>query len=618
MRQVILALVLQASWISSVLATEEQDIMVITATQTAQSIQDVDASIEVITRDQINKFSGRSLGEVLKHSAGLYIIDIGSSTRISMRGLEHKHSLVLVDGLRRTEKYAEGNVNNISLENIERIEIVRGPMSALYGSDALGGVINIITRSTEKNSTRIKFSAGSTTEGGGRESGLVHLSQDIKLDTSAHSIGLELKNRNAYIDENGLLNAEERAFLNYRGQFKLTNDQALRIGYEYVKQDDTNARPETGEFERDERHTIFGQYTKKFGTDQLNVDLSYGQSDSLTQRGSGNESTDFKQTQLDARYSGRFGKKHLYSIGAGYRHDDAEISINSRDAKRDIFHIYAQDQWELSDQVRLTSGLRYDRYSDFGSTVNPRFSLSWRESDWNIRAGYGQAFAAPTFTEMHAYFTRRGGTLVVQGNSNLQPEEAETFELSLRKDFNDGYFDITAYRSDVDQLIDYSTERVVGTCPNCTIFLRANNISQAVLKGLETNLNYSLSDHHHLNLAIEYLDARDTISNKRLTSRPRLQARFTLDSEWNNQWSTSIRGHYQDDFYKSDDGSTTAYNSNLMTFDLSTKYRLRSNLELFSGINNVFNTEAPTNMSFRFLPQDPGARYIYAGISLTY
>ena len=125
--------------------TETNHQIMVTASRVEQAVVDVNASVQVITADQLKAYSGRSLSEVLQFATGTIVRDLGSSSSISIRGFENGHTLLLVNGLRRTEKYAGSNVNNIALENVERIEIVRGPMSSLYGSEALGGVINIIT-----------------------------------------------------------------------------------------------------------------------------------------------------------------------------------------------------------------------------------------------------------------------------------------------------------------------------------------------------------------------------------------------------------------------------------------------------------------------------------------
>jgi outer membrane cobalamin receptor len=125
----------------------------VSAARSEQSLDAVNASVEVINAEKIRTFAGRSLSEVLQYATGTLVRDSGSSSSFSLRGQDSDKTLILVDGLRRTEKYAGANLNNIQLEDVERIEIVRGSMSALYGSDALGGVINIITRGPQKGST---------------------------------------------------------------------------------------------------------------------------------------------------------------------------------------------------------------------------------------------------------------------------------------------------------------------------------------------------------------------------------------------------------------------------------------------------------------------------------
>ena len=597
-------------------ATETDDIMVVTATQTEQAIEDVNASIEVISRTQIDQFSGRSLSEVLQQAAGLSVKDSGSSSFISIRGFDDDHSLILVDGLRRTEKYAGSNVNNISLQNIERIEIVRGPMSALYGSDALGGVINIITRAPEQSETQLRLNAGGADNDAGRESLILHANQDWALDTSAHSLGLEYKQRNPYQGDNGSLNEEQRAFVNYRGRFELDSDSQLVLGAEYLDQDDKNAAPTTGRFESEQRYQLNSSYRRQLGNDQLALELGYGRSDARVNRGSGDETTDFRQTQSEVRYSGQLNDSHLYTLGTGYRNDDVDISINTRNAERQIYHAFAQDQWQLTDQLDLTLGLRYDDYSDFGSTTNPRLSLAWTADRWKLRAGYGTAFRAPSLIQMYSSFTRR--TSVINGNPALQPEDASTYELSARYQLDNGALEVTLFHSDVEQLIAAQVDSTSGTCPgrSCIRNYLYGNIDEATLKGVETSLNWTLSDHHQLRTSIDYLDARDSRTQTRLTGRARWQGKLSLASDFGDRWSSTLRLRYSGDFYDTPGRPVSAYNSHFTTVDINAQYQLSDDTYLFAGIDNLADREMPANMETHGTPADPGSRYVYAGIDI--
>ncbi|WP_428033144.1 TonB-dependent receptor plug domain-containing protein [Amphritea sp.] len=594
--------------------------IVVTATQVEQSIQDVDASIEVVTREEIESFSSRSLAEVLKQSTGLEVTDGGSSSSVSIRGFNSTHTLILVDGLRRTEKYAGNNVNNISLQNIERIEIVRGPMSALYGSDALGGVINIITQKADKDLSRIRLTLGGAESPAGRETVIVHASRDFVTASSSHSLGIEYKQRNPYENDNGTLNEEQRTFLNYRGRYDLRDDIQLTLGAEYLDQNDKKA-DDSGRFESEKRYQLNGRYTQQFDTDQFDLDLSQGYSDALVNRGSGEESTDFRQTQLEGRYAGLFNDIHLYNLGAGYRQDDVDISINTQSVDRDNYYLFLQDQWSLTDSVNLTVGIRHDNYNDFGSTTNPRLSLSWSDGPWKIRGSYGTAFSAPSLVQMYSTFTRNGyGTSIINGNPDLQPEESVSYELSLGYQLDRGALELTLYRSDVDQLIAAELNSTSGVCPgfSCTKTYLYTNIDKATLEGAEATLSYALTDQQKLSGSLEYLDARDATTHERLTERARWQSRVSLDSEWSSAWSSSIRFRYTGYYYATPSNLMSPYDSHFTTVDTHLNYQLNHSVQLMAGIDNLLNRELPENMELRGTPQDPGSRYYYAGIDLSF
>ena len=595
--------------------------LVVTATQIEQSIQDVDASIEVITRQEIESFSSRSLAEVLKQSTGLEVTDGGSSSSVAIRGFNSTHTLILVDGLRRTEKYAGNNVNNISLQNVERIEIVRGPMSALYGSDALGGVINIITRQPDKDMSRVRLTLGGAESPAGRETAIVHASHDFVTANSSHSLGIEVKQRNPYEYDNGTLNEEQRTFLNYRGRYDLRDDIQLTLGAEYLNQDDKKADAISGRFESEKRYQLNGRYTQQFDTDQFDLDLSHGYSDAMVNRGSGEESTDFRQTQLEGRYAGLFNDIHLYNVGAGFRRDDVDISINTQSVNRDNYYLFIQDQWSLTNNLNLTLGIRYDNYNDFGSTTNPRLSLSWSEGPWKIRGSYGTAFSAPSLVQMYSTFTRNGyGTSIINGNPDLQPEESVSYELSVGYQLDRGALELILYRSDVDQLIASELNSTSGTCPGirCTKTYLYTNIDEATLEGAEAILSYALTDQQKLSGSLEYLDARDANTHERLTERARWQSRISLDSEWNSTWSSSVRFRYTGYYHATPTRLMSAYDSHFTSVDTHVNYRFSDSVELMAGIDNLFNRELPENMELRGTPQDPGSRYYYAGIDLSF
>lgn len=599
------------------LASVSTDTLVVTATRTTQTIDDVNAAVQVIDRKQLDSFSGRNLSDALQYATGLFVRDSGSSSSVSFRGFDRDHTLILVDGLRRTEKYAGSNLNNLSLQNVERIEIVRGPMSALYGSDALGGVINIITRKADQNNTRLRLTAGGSADNGGRESLLVQLGQDWVSEHTSHSLGIEHRARNPYNKSGQTLNEEQRSFLNYQGRFDLADNRQLKLAAEYLDQNDKNADRSTGRFEKEQRYQISGSYQQQSEIGQLVAELGYGNSDATVNRSGGDETTDFDQLQSELRYSGEY-QDHLFALGVGYHNDDADISINTQSANRDIYHLFVQDQWQLNDHLDLTLGLRHDDYSDFGSTTNPRIALAWQQGPWKLRAGYGSAFNAPSLIQMYSTFSRR--TSVINGNPNLKPEESRTAELAARYQFSQGYLELTLHHSSVDQLIASEIVSTSGTCPGrgCNYNYLYQNINKATLQGAELTLNLALAENHQMRSSAEYLDARDDKENTRLTDRARWQSYISLNSTLSDQWSSTVRWRYTGDYYATQSRTAPAHNSHFSSVDLNLQYTLNQNTRLFAGVDNLTDRSLPDNMSRYGSALDPVGRYYYAGAALNF
>lgn len=132
---------------SKVDENELDEVMVSASPGKVQQIQDVDASVEIITQERIQSLSLRSLPEIIQFAAGTgFVKDSGVTSSVNLRGSSNNQTLILVDGLRRTGKYGTTDLTGITMENIQKIEIIRGPMSALYGAEAIGGIINVITK----------------------------------------------------------------------------------------------------------------------------------------------------------------------------------------------------------------------------------------------------------------------------------------------------------------------------------------------------------------------------------------------------------------------------------------------------------------------------------------
>lgn len=604
----------------------------VTAARSEQALETVNASIEVIPAEKISTFAGRSLSEVLQYATGTLVKDSGSSSSFSLRGQDSDKTLILVDGLRRTEKYVGANLNNIQLEDVERIEIVRGPMSALYGSDALGGVINIITRGPRKGGEAgVRFMAGQTGDGQ-RDTAILGGYGNWGDGQIGHRVSFETKRRDPFrlpttdprITD---LNQERRDFLSYRGDVK-TAAGHFDWGVEMARQDDTGVgltRTNTTytKIENEDRDFIQGGYRGRIGDGELSVRMGYGKSDARVNRGTAqDELTLLKQTQIESQYAFEPMANHFAVVGYAYRQDDADISTNSRVAVRNVNALFAQDIWNLRPNVDLTLGLRYDDYNDFGSKLTPRVAIAWRPDRWTLRAGLGKGFKAPSLLNLYMTSIIRG-RYDLRGNPNLQPEESTSGEFAVAYRLVRGQIEVVAHRSNVTNLISSVATGArgpgCGTIPtpatSCQI-QEYQNIGKAVIRGIELSGNYRLTESWTLGGSLEYLDAMNAITDTRLTDRPTWAAKLSL--QWQQgPWQTNLRLRHVRDWYAADPSviNSAPFNTDYTVASIRIAYALNQKTELFGGIDNIGDRLMPVNQTSRGTPDDPGSRFFYAGIS---
>ncbi len=477
---------------------KQLDTIVVTASGREQPIQDVQASVEVIKQEQILRFPGSSVTEVLRQAAGVDARSSGANSSVSIRGFLPNATLILYDGLRRTDKYGVSNLNNFPPEDVERIEIIRGPMSALYGADAAGGVINVITKRPDRNApSTVRGLAGIATTGQ-RDTFIGGASLNFGTGPIDHRIGVDLRKQEQLKYDESSLNADlsgvDHTALTYSGAFNPASGHALRWTLESQRQDDeadssflrtTPRPPRVVPFQRyEDEDRYFGSiaYVGAIGPGTLDVKLAYGETDAETNRSfpvTPKETTDYRKTQTSAIYHLDLGA-HAASIGGGWEQDKVDVSVNSVAADRDNLFLLAQDQWRITPNWNLLAGVRYDDFSDFGSTVNPRASLSWDLAPVSLRVGYGTAFRAPTVLEQYSRFTRQ--RFIILGNPNLQPEESSTWEAAALLALPRGQLEAGVYRSEVTDLIETVQP---GTTINGLIVSRYQNRSKATLQGVE-------------------------------------------------------------------------------------------------------------------------------------
>jgi outer membrane receptor for ferrienterochelin and colicin len=606
--------------------------VVITASTRAQPIADVQAAVQVISQQELQRFAGTSLTEALMLAAGVDARPNGANSTLAIRGIITNAGspvLVLVDGLKRTAKYAGTNLNLIALEDVERIEVVRGPMSALYGADATGGVVNIITKpvgTARDGSGSVRATMGQT-RGGQRETVTGGATLNFRLAGARHRVSVEQRERGLFRYDPASVTADlgdiDQTFASYSGEFAFTPDHHLGWTSEYLKQRDTSpgllaaappTRPTATPFEgvEDERRSFHAlRWRGAAGPGQLSADLSSGRSVGSTTRSFPTiETTDYRQQQAQARYALELGA-HALLVGAGRTVDDLAISITSQRTERTNDHLLLQDEWRLGAGFKLLAGLRHDRFSDVGSVNTPRLALSWTQGAWTVRLGHGEAFRAPSVLEQYSRFFR--GRFLIVGDPALKPEENVTDELALAWHGRAGSAELTLFDSRVDNLIQAVTRPREPSDPaSVTQRSQYANVARARIKGAELQGRWQLTPALAAQWGLDFLDATDATNGSRLTQRARwlarLGARYTVGPLAAELRTRQYRGYWNADPALR---GSAPFASSYGTVDLRLDWQAVAGLTLSAGIDNLGDRRQPVNWSNTGATMDPPARFVY-------
>lgn len=598
--------------------------VVVTAASYAQPVQDVQASVQVVTRRDIEATPAITLLDTLDQAVSVDTRGTSLNSTVSMRGMTSAGTLILYDGLRRTQKYGSRDINLYGVDDVEQIEIVRGPMSALYGADASGGVINVITRQPK---------LGSGLHGGGsilygqaqgkqRETDLWKAYLEYGGEMSTHRVSVEQRNRDEYRLNEGTYRADlkgiEETYVNYTGGLQIVPGHKLRLRLEHADQDDRGADQLTTTpfskftaYEREVRDFGSLNYTGEVGPGILSLDAARGRSEARTTRAFPLvEETIYDQTQFGGRYVLPVGS-HTFTVGAGQQRDQLNIANNtSREGDRTNNYVLAQGDIKLSKDWSVLAGVRHDRFNEFGNATTPRASLQYAPGNWRFRAGYGEAFRAPTVLEQYATFRR--GTFLIVGKDSLVPEDSSSVELAAG--YTGGAFkvDLAAYRTHSKNLITTVSAPRLRSDPAGVVSRSIyTNIGQATVEGIELSGSWQISSAFSLRGAYEYIDARDDSTGNRLLGRPGSIARAGVRFEQAG-WSADLQGRYYFNYYNSHN-TIRNYNiyTNYGTTDLKVGYRFNNQFSVAGGVTNLFATQTPDNWGSMYSLEDPPTRFFY-------
>ena len=569
-RQAILV-ALTTSYTLTTFAAEPAPIIV-TATRTAQTADESLASVTVITKEQIEQQQPNDLKDLLTSVSGIDIANdggLGKTTNLYMRGSSSSHVLILIDGV-KVGSATTGSVafQHIPVSQIERIEIVRGPRAALYGSEAVGGVIQIFTK-----------------KGSGQEQGNIELGYGT-FSTNKLSAGLSTQVSNTSISINAshfktagfdALDDSETDNDGYTNNSAILNI-AHKIGATSAL--NINLMRASGRTEYDGFYNGSDFVQQMAGVNynfsalsNWNVKLGVSESKDANENFSG---LSFQSRYITTRENYTWqndiniGPKQILTIGLDYQNDAVNSTTSYDKTSRNNSAGYIQHQW-AGENNDLQIGLRNDENQAFGTHVTG--NLAWGHNfskDFRVISSLGTAFKAPTFNDLY---------WPVDGDPNLKPEESTSAEIELRSKHKWGKVSLSAYSTQIDNLIS-------GWPPA--------NVNKAVIKGMELRLNTKIAG-WDTRADLSLLNPRDKVSGKLLQRRAKEMLRIDMDKS-SGKWSSGLSFIGQS--YRYEDVANTKKINGYGIINLRASYALSKKLSVKWKIENLLDKEYETNLNY--------------------
>lgn len=594
---------------ANVLSIED---VVVTAAGFEQNVEDAPASITVITGDELRKKSFRDLTDAVRDVEGVTVNGGANETDISIRGMPADYTLILVDGKRQSARESRVNGNSgyeqsfiPPAEAIERIEVVRGPMSSLYGSDAIGGVINIITRKVTPEwggSITYDYSARQHSDQGNARQSQFYLSGPLKEDL----LGLQVWGR--YLDRqadddveltNGYSKADHRDFT-ARLAFTPTPDHDILLegGAQRLKNGDgLSANWATREQENNRDHWSLS-HQGRWGWATSDVSLAYEKSSregkaSADQTDVLGRKPTVENTVFDAKLV-MPTERNITTVGMQWN-DTTVTDWNQGLGDRKDYEfsvvqkaLFAENEWSVTDTFALTTGLRMDHHEEYGVHFSPRVYGVWRATDdWTIKGGVARGFKAPELRAVVPdYSYLRRNRFVMFGNPDLKPETSTNYELSaLWSNRNDLSAGATVFYNDFqDKLSTVTTDQTW----NGYIIMDRVNVDKAVIKGVELNGRWEITPDVALKGNYTYTDSEQKSganAGAPLALTPKSKANVRAEWQLNDRaqlWAAT-------NYYGKEYGTTVsgepapAYT----TADFGGSYELTRNISLNAALYNL-------------------------------
>lgn len=616
----------------------ELDPIILSVTGSPQSLQDAPGSVSVVSGESLRDRPIENLADAVEGEPGVQSSGVGLGRRgISIRGMLPEQTLILIDGQRISNsssavQHSDYELGWLPPEAIERIEVVRGPMSSLYGSDALGGVVNIVTRvPTDRWQGTISAIGRMTThgDGGDMQDLSVYASGPIVPGVLGLSLWAQEKRREELVSATtpGTSAADNEKSRMAGGTLTWTPDdrQVLRFsfgsGYQRRWMDMATARGPGGYRSTDtiRRNRLSLSHDADWSWGSTAISLYRTELDRKNQRTDGVAPAGphrFVDTVFSARARFSAGAAHSFTLGTELREEklkDPTVNAAGR-ASKTHFATYLQDEIALGDDWTLVLGARADHHEDFDWHVSPRAHLRYQVNDaLSLRVGVGSGFKAPTMKQLSPDYAAiaGGGRFTIVGNPALKPEENISVEAGLAYHRADWSVEATLFHNDVENLIQAICTTSCSGAPGATWSYM--NVDKARLRGLELSGDIDITNNVSLTANYTYLDATDRETGKDLTGRSKHMASLGIDWRFTPRTSAALRVNYVGE----QDTSTGSGRQPAYTMvSVGGQHRFDNGVTALFGIENLTDQRlANENTDYAFA--DPGRRF-YVGLKKSF
>ncbi|OQX80626.1 MAG: hypothetical protein B6D56_04690 [Candidatus Omnitrophica bacterium 4484_70.1] len=590
--------------------------VVVTATKTEQYQREVGSSITVITDEDLKKRGKTYLLDVLRETLGVSVMQyggFGGGTTIYLRGAEPGHTLVMIDGVEVNDPMGMYggyfDFAHILTDDIQKVEIVRGPHSTLYGSDAIGGVVNIITK---KGKGEPKWQA--LFEGGSYNTFKESLSYAGSNERFDYYFSL------IRLDSDGISKAEDgseddayrnTSFSSHLG-YKISESSDLDLTFRYI---DARTDIDDGAYQDDPNYiawwkNLVGKASLSQWVNSLwDYKLSFSYSRTKRMYRDDPDSVDafdnahnwYIGDNKKLEWQNNISPLEGDTITLGFEYEKIGGYENGRnfwnrfDRKTiDNEAFYLQNQAKLWNKLFITTGIRCDDHEIFGDETTYRISTAYiiPHIEGRFKANWGTGFKAPSLFQLYSSY----------GDINLQPEESRSFDIGYEENFLDNKLSLNLvyFHNKIKNLIQFDMST-----------WKYKNIGKTRTKGVEAGFVFYPFEDLKIGVNYTYLDCKNEITGKKLARRPKDEISLNINYRFLDRGNFNVSTSYVG--CRWDDSANTKKLKRYAKVDLTVTYNLTKNFQIFSRVENLFDKDYMQIRGY----QMPGASF-YVGVKTTF